>query len=96
MNLSTFNYYNITTQTTAAVQTKKGWLHSIVINTPLANGVVTVYDSLSGSGTKIATITSPGTLLTNGPITAIYDVSFGIGLTVVTSGANQDVTVNWT
>lgn len=90
-----FNYTNIDDTSTNSIKTGQGFLHSVVINTQLADGVVEIYDNTAASGTVIATITSPSTLLADGPKTAIYDVKFTTGLTVKTSGANQDVTVTW-
>jgi hypothetical protein len=86
---------NITTQTTTVVKTGEGFLHTIVVNTPLASGSIVIYDNTAGSGTTIGTITQPGTLLADGPKTARYDVRFTTGLTIVTSGANQDITVTY-
>lgn len=85
-------YSNIKTATTTAVKAGAGILHKIVVNTPVANGVVTVYDSLAGSGNTIATITMPATLLSQGPQTATYDLRFATGLTIVTTGT-PDITV---
>lgn len=86
---------NITTQTTTAVKSGPGVLHNIIINTPLANGVITIYDNTAGSGTVIGTITMPATLLTTGPFTVQYHAQFNTGLTIVTSGANQNITVTY-
>lgn len=86
---------NITTQTTTTLKTGPGILHNIIINTPLASGVITIYDNTAGSGTVIGTITLPGTLLSTGPISVPYHANFNTGLTIVTSGANQNVTVTY-
>lgn len=84
---------NITTQTTTVVKAGPCTLDSIVINTPLANGVITIYDNTAGSGTVVGTITMPATLLTTGPYTVQYNAILSTGLTIVTSGANQNITV---
>lgn len=76
--------------TTTVVATGKGMLHTITLNTPVATGVITIYDNTAGSGTKIATITVPASPM---PVTLTYDVSFANGLTIVTSVAAQDITV---
>jgi hypothetical protein len=81
--------------TTTVVKASAGILHSIVINKPTASGVITIYDNTAASGTKIATITMPATLLSDGPHLTLYDLSFDTGLTVVTSGAAQDITVTY-
>lgn len=87
-----YSYNNITTATTTTVKSGVGTLHSITINTPVASGTITIYDSTTGSGTKIGTITNPATLLQMGPLVAAYDIAFTTGLTIVTTGA-QDITV---
>lgn len=83
---------NITSQTTTLVATGNGVLHTITFNKPTATGVVTVYNNVAASGTKLATITTPASPL---PVTLTYDIAFGIGLTVVTGTADQDITVTY-
>lgn len=87
-------FSNITTTTTTTVKSGKGNLHAIIINTPVASGTITMFDNTAGSGTKIATITNPVSLLGMGPISAVYDIAFATGLTIVTTGA-QDITVSY-
>lgn len=88
------SYYNITTQGTYPLIPSPGFLDSVIINTPVANGVVTVYDNPSAaSGKKVATITLPATLISDGPIPVPYKAILQSGLTVVLSGANMDITV---
>lgn len=89
-----YNYTNITTATTTVVKTGLGVLHAIILNTPVASATATVYDNTAGSGTKIGTVTLPGTLLNEGPVSAIYDVQFNTGLTLVTTGT-ADWTIVW-
>jgi hypothetical protein len=86
-NMNSFFYNNITTATTANVKNTYGVLHAITVNTPAA-GTITVYDNTAASGTKIATVT----VVTGQAFTLKYNVTFGTGLTVVTS-AVMDVTV---
>jgi len=86
-------YVNIASATTTAIKTGFGKLHKIVINKPVANGVITVYDNTSGSGNKIDTITLPETL-TQDCCMLDYETAFGTGLTVVTSAAT-DITVTY-
>lgn len=64
-------------------EVRQGVLHSLVINTTVASAV-TVYDSLVGSGTAIATFQASA-----GLGTYIYDVRFTVGLTIVTAGASN-------
>lgn len=84
-------FLNIAGAATTTVKTGAGTLRRITVNKAIANGVVTIYDNTAASGTKIATITHPATLLANQ-----YDLEFGTffrtGLTVVTSAAD-DITV---
>jgi hypothetical protein len=86
-------YVNIASATTTAIKTGFGKLHKIVINKPVANGVITVYDNTAGSGNKIATITLPATLLQD-CVMLDYETAFGTGLTIVTSAAT-DITVTY-
>ena len=87
-------YKNITTQTTTLVKTGMGVLHSIVVNKAVASGVITIYDNTSAGSPIIATITMPGTLHAD-QIVLKYDCAFTTGLTIVTSGAAQDITVTY-
>jgi len=82
---------NILTALTTVCKTGFGRLSKIVINRSIANAVVTVYDNTAGSGTIIATITMPATLLQT-HVTLDYGCNFGTGLTVVTS-STADITV---
>ncbi len=79
---------NITTSTTTLVATGPGVIHGVNINTlGTVASVVTIYDSLTATGTKIATIDSLNDSGWNQ-----YDAAFTIGLCVVTTGA-PDITV---
>lgn len=89
-----FGYKNITTQATTIVKTGVGFLHAINFNVPLASGVTTIYDGVDTGGIKIGTITFPVALLSD-VSTYLYDVAFSVGLTIVTSGATQDITVSY-
>jgi len=92
---NTFMATNIVGAGTTTVKSGLGTLHSIVMNLPIASGTITIYDNTSGSGTKIGTVTLPAVLLGQGPYTAMYDITFSTGLTIVTTGALQDITVSW-
>ena len=87
-------FSNIASATTTLVRTGAGVLERIVCNKAVLSGVITVYDGLSASGTKIATITHPATLLQNQYVLP-YGVRFATGLTIVTSAAD-DITVVYT
>ena len=91
-----FNYTNIVAAapTTTVVKSGSGFFHSLTINTAAANAVITIYDNIAASGTKIATITQPATLIESSQ-TIIYDVAFSTGLTIVTATAAQDITVSY-
>jgi hypothetical protein len=86
---SAFSYNNITTATTTLVKSGVGILNTITINTTAA-ATITIFDSLTGSGTKIATIAASPTIGS----TFDYDVAFATGLTIVTAGAS-DITVSY-
>jgi hypothetical protein len=85
-------FKNITTDATfAALKSGPGVLHTICVNTPAATETITVYDSLTATGTKIATLTEFAS--TNPCLT--YDANFTTGLTIVTATAAGDITVTW-
>ena len=82
-----YGYTNITTATTTTVAKGAGVLHAIVINATAAS-TITVYDSTSGSGQKIATIAASPVI---GQV-FLYDAVFANGCTIVTAGS-PDITV---
>jgi len=88
---SRYSFANITTQTSTVVKSGPGLLKRIIFGQALASGVVAIYDNTAGSGTLITTITFPATLLNN---VACYnfDCAVATGLTIVTSGATQNIT----
>lgn len=89
---------NITTQTTTVVKSGQGFIGGILFNKPLANGVVTIYDGVDTNGTKIGTITLPSTLTSDMNIwgaPGTGGIKCNTGITIVTGGANQDITVLW-
>lgn len=91
------NFTNITTGTTTTLKSGRGRLSRIVVNKAVAAATITVYDSTTGSGTKIGTITFGAALLSDPPIQSNYGndgLLFQTGLTIVTSGAT-DLTVIW-
>jgi len=74
-------------------------LHTVCINTPMANGSVKIYDGVEFAegidgvnGKLIATISTPAVYLT---YAMAYNAAFETGLIVVTSGAAQDITINY-
>ena len=88
-----YNYTYISTQTTTIIKYGPGLLHTINFQ-PLASGVITIYDNTAGSGSIIFSSTQPSTLL-GGSVCSIFDIQFNIGLTIVTSGANQTINISW-
>lgn len=85
------SYRNISGAATTVVKSGAGTLVRIVVNKLVSSGVITLYDNTAATGTKIATITNPLTLLQSQ--TALeYGCRFATGLTVVTSAAD-DITV---
>ncbi len=63
-------------------------LHSITVNATV--GTVTVYDNDAGSGKTVAVL---GAVVQGA--TLLYDCRLFTGLTVVTTGAGTDITVNY-
>jgi hypothetical protein len=87
-----FQYKNITGDGTATLKSTPGYLHTITLNAPTATEVITIYDNVAGSGTKIATVTIPSSPQ---PVTLTYDVAFWTGLTITTATATSDITVSF-
>jgi hypothetical protein len=94
MTATTLRYANLAGAGTTTVKSGAGRLVSLVVGTPAASGSIVVYDNTAGSGTKISSIVYPGTLLTSGPISCVYDAPFSTGLTVVVVGS-IDATVSY-
>lgn len=84
-----YTYKNISTATTTIVKSGSGFIHTLTINNDTAGGTITLYDNTAASGTTIASI--PGG---SGKTSRIYDVQFSIGLTIVTSAAD-DLTISF-
>lgn len=91
-NEAPWKYTNITGDTTTTIKTGPGILHCITINAGTATETITIFDSTTGSGTKIGTITIPASPQ---PVSLFYEVGFGNGLTIVTATAVSDITVAW-
>jgi hypothetical protein len=87
-----FSYQNITTSTTTVVKSGSGTLHAVNINSlGTVASSIQVYDNTSASGSLIATINSLSVL---GTMT--FDVQFGTGLTIVTTGVlAPNVTISY-
>lgn len=91
VNTPAASYRNIAGAATTVVKSSAGRLKRIVINKAVSSSTITVYDNTAASGTKIATITNPLTLLDSQKVLE-YDCAFATGLTIVTSAAD-DITV---
>lgn len=92
VQLGPYTPANITTATTTLVKTGPGVLHAVIVNLPVASAMIEIRDGVDASGTLIGTIAYDATLLTDPPISAVYDVAFRAGLVIVTSDAT-DLTV---
>ena len=73
----------------------RGVLHSVVVNGLTTAGDITLYDSLTETGTVIAVLhLDPTTSISVQPITFLYDLKFSTGLYVGYDGAvAADLTV---
>jgi hypothetical protein len=91
---SASKYYHTAVAATPLIKTGAGFLGSIIMNTPVASGTITVYDGIDNTGAVIAIITNPGTLVAEGPVGAFYGIGFMTGLYIVITGT-QDITVSW-
>jgi hypothetical protein len=88
-----FGYLNITGSGATVVKASAGLLRSITINKWVTGLVVTVYDNIAASGTKILTFTYSATDTGPVPLPAL-DVAFLTGLTINLS-ATADVSVSF-
>lgn len=86
-------FTEITTGTSTTVKGSAGILHQICVNTIVGSATIKAYNALSATGTPI-TITLPATITGDNPFCLKYDIYFGTGIFVVTSGAT-DVTVTY-
>lgn len=90
------SFVNITlaAPTTTVIKSGAGVLRTITVNKTTALGVIQCFDNTAASGTVIATITQPATVLATS-LSLIYDIAFATGLTCLTSTAAQDLTVSF-
>ena len=86
------SYFNFVSLTTSTIKTGAGVLASLCVNTATASETITIYDSATGSGTKIGTIT----LYASTNPCFYYNVNFFNGLTLVAATASSaDITVGY-
>lgn len=90
-----FSYLNIAAgQATTVVKAAAGFLHTITLNSAAtATNTTIIYDNASGAGTVIG---RPAATTATVPTTLTYDVSFTLGLTIITATANgSDMTISY-
>lgn len=81
---------HISTATTTLVASGPGTLQGVTISTGGAGSSATIYDSLTGSGTVLAVLS------TAAQASVTYGAAFATGLTVVTAGGTPaDITVTY-
>lgn len=80
------SYTNLAAAGGTQVKAGIGWLGGVTVNTGIASATVTLYDSLTATGTKIATISAAA------PLSLPFGVRFSTGLYAVVSGT-PDVTI---
>ena len=88
MQQSGYNSTYISTATTTLVFTGAGILHELSL-TETSVGTITVYDSLTASGTIKAVLKAS---IAEGDY--LHDIDFTIGCTIVTAGASK-LTAAW-
>jgi hypothetical protein len=88
-SLQKYNFINIAGASDKLVQRGAGTLHTLVINTTAASGIV-IYDGTATGGTKIATIAASPVIGS----TFTFDASFATGLFVSVGGAS-DITLSF-
>lgn len=93
MDRPSWAYKNIATNATTVVKSTAGILHTITVNKGVATATISIYDAVTATN-PIGIITFGAALVSDPPITAIFDVDFATGLTIVTSGST-DITVSY-
>jgi len=88
-------YGHISTLTTTTLKIGPGNLHSIVLSTmPTAMGTITIYDSITGTGTVVGIISARAPNTSHSPTSVDFKgLPFSNGLTIVTAGNVVDLTV---
>lgn len=84
-----YTHGHITGATTTLLKSGSGYLKRVSINRP-TNGTWTFYDNITATGTPIITITGANGVA---PTFLEYGFTFTTGLTVVTTGANTDLSI---
>lgn len=81
--------YYIAANATYQVNTGRGVLRQIVVNTPKASSTITIIDGTAGSTPNIAVITNTTAVE---PYSLWYNVEYTAGLRIITSD-DDDITV---
>jgi hypothetical protein len=87
-----WSYKYIAGVATTVVKSGTGTLNTISFSP--SSGTLTIYDNTAGSGT-IMGVFSPGSGSSAMPTTLTFNLTFNTGLTIVTTNANQSITVTY-
>lgn len=90
-NVGAWDDTRISTIATTTVKSGAGVLGSVIVNKAVSASTITIYDNTSATGTIMALIAHPLTLLAS-QYMLTYNAKFANGLTIVTSGAD-DITI---
>lgn len=93
MDIGAWDRAHVSSATTTTAKSGAGVLGTIIVNKANSLSTVTVYDNTAGSGTIIALMTHPLTLLAS-QYSLTFNCKFSTGLTIVTS-SNDDITVTY-
>jgi hypothetical protein len=89
-----YKFYNIaTTSAGTLIVSGSGVLYNVVIGTPVANQVITVYDGTSTTGTLLSVITCVATTAPVGTI--LFNAYYKTGLYIVSTTGAANVTVTY-
>jgi len=84
-------YLHISAVNTGTIKGAPGSLISVVINTKIASGVLTLYDSVNPGGTAIIAVID-----CSGATTSLaYRLDFATGLSYALAGGNADITISF-
>ena len=82
------SYNNIITNASTAIKTSSGYLMSIIVATAGTGSTAIIYNNTTCTGTIIGTIT------TTAQVSLLYNLYFGVGLCITTSGTSAaDLTI---
>jgi hypothetical protein len=81
-----WGYFSTTAAATNTVKSTPGQLGTLLVLGGTL-GAITIYDNTAASGAQIANAFTPATLAGGGPGVYVFNVSFSVGLTIVTGTA---------